>query len=433
MWQPLLVFLIVVGGAWLALFVGIFIAIFRHVRRRGRAIMLGGLALTLALVITSVAYAIIANAPVSLPTRPSPSSALLAEAWPESSGYMDIIGVSARDGSIRWRVHTNSTFARSTQAAGVFYVTSGSALSGPVIAAYRVADGALLWQEAPPVAYIISPPLVAPGLVIFSAQSRANGDPLVLYALDVATGAVRWSAYTPGLLASLNQLALVVSGALLVESLTSGAVSAVRLSDGQAVWSRQVTQGAASLSLITSSQLLYAYDDVSGVIALRPTDGAIVWRSRETLIPTYSGRWLSFSGAHLYACASSGGASLPALIALDPTTGAHRWSYQLACGAVAPVESAGAVYVTDARSLVALRASDGAVLWRDAIAQPDLSYTSLQVESGVVFAVASVFFPHIFLTCPDWWRTGIFSCHSQPYLAAFDGATGAEYWRRIPG
>ena len=35
-------------GAWLAFFIGVYIAIFRHVRRRGRVIMLSGVALVVA-------------------------------------------------------------------------------------------------------------------------------------------------------------------------------------------------------------------------------------------------------------------------------------------------------------------------------------------------------------------------------------------------
>jgi hypothetical protein len=53
--NPGLLIILINVGAWLAFFIGVYIAIFRHVRRHGRIIMLSGVALVVALVATLVA------------------------------------------------------------------------------------------------------------------------------------------------------------------------------------------------------------------------------------------------------------------------------------------------------------------------------------------------------------------------------------------
>ncbi len=132
----LLIILINVG-AWLAFFIGVYIAIFRHVRRRGRVIMLSGVALVVALVATLVALTNpIRTAP---PMRPSPSRAILAAALTDS---ILIVGVNARDGSLRWQDALAASYYHASPVAnGVFYIDDGA-----TITAVRLSDGARLWQ-----------------------------------------------------------------------------------------------------------------------------------------------------------------------------------------------------------------------------------------------------------------------------------------------
>jgi outer membrane protein assembly factor BamB len=91
------------------------------------------------------------------------------------------------------------------------------------------------------------------------------------------------------------------------------------------------------------------------------------------------------------------------------------------------IESAGILYLPGP-TLTAIRVSDGATLWTAPVQAPDLGFTSIVVDSGVVFVAATGIFPHVYVFC----GRPLF-CHSQPYIAAYDAATGARYWSANAG
>lgn len=429
--------------AWLAFFIGVGIVIFRHVRRRGRLIILSGAGVTLLLIVSLVALNL-SFRPAAPPQRPSPSGAILLARMFDSHGVASLAGVSARDGSVRWRSSLAVSYrSQAPIAAGVAYVTSDpdatTGATGAAITAVRLDNGARLWQRALPGEGIISPLALRGGALAFVSYSQPDG--YRANALDLASHALRWSSPLSHFALDNQYPVFAASASLLYVGSNDGEVSALRLRDGSLAWSRAplTTPDAAlqTLWVALGASQLYAYTSGGQIIALRSADGALLWRGPAGLRP-YEQTYLTPTSTSVYACVSlttSKGDITSGLAALDPATGAIRWERAGACGVDGIgglVESAGAIYQLGP-TLNAMRVSDGAPLWSASTQTTDLGFTSAQVDSGVIFVAATVIFPHDYTLCGDWWTGGPLFCHSQPFIAAYDAATGVRYWRADVG
>ncbi len=422
--------------AWLALILGIYVAIFRRLGRRGRIIMQFGTALAavlvVALIVTSVTLANTINA--APPMRPSPSDAILTATWTDSYNHPLIFGVNARAGSIRWQSSLAvSYYHEETTANGVLYIAEDA-----TITAIRLSDGARLWQQAAPGGDSVAP-LVTRGDALISMSIDNSG--FRANALALNTHALKWS--TPlNHFSGENQFAVdqhpafAASADMLFVGSDDGTVSALRLSDGTLAWTHALMSpaDAAQVWVVVGADLVYAYDNAGHIFALRQTDGALVWREPAGLKPQDK-QTFTATASSLYACgsvASATGATESALASLDPATGAIRWERAAECGFTSLIESEGVVYQAG-QTLTAMRASDGAALWSATTQTPDLGFTSVQADHGVVFAATSITSPHQLTFCARWWSSGTLFCHSSTYLAAFNGATGARYWQTTVG
>jgi outer membrane protein assembly factor BamB len=444
-----LLIIIVIVGSWLAFFVGVAIAIYRHAGRRGRMILVSGVGVSLLLIVSLVALNV-SFRPSSPSTRPSPSHVILTATWSDSQGHPVFGGVTARDGSLRWRRSLAVSYRDETPtAAGVLYVEDGTTIS-----AVRLSDGATLWQSGSPNRVIISPLMIRGDELIFVSYSQQDGS--LANALDLTSHTLRWSSPLSNFLQGDQNRPLssyqdvlypyfAASADMLFFGSDDGAVNALRLSDGALAWSRRPTTDSAApltLQVTMGADLLFAYDSQGQIIALRPADGALVW-SRPLGFQFSGPAHLTATDSTIYACASipgANGGSSDALVALDPATGALRWERASDCsedGINTQIESAGIVYQLGLK-LTAMRVSDGAILWSantlDNTQQfSDLGFISAEVDSGVIFLTASVIFPHIYTLCGDWWKGGPIFCHDPSYIAAFNATTGARYWRTDVG
>lgn len=429
-----LLIVMIVVGSWLAFFVGVGIAIYRHTQRRGRRIILvSGVGVALLLIVSLVA--------LNVSFRPSaspapPSHIILTATWSDSQGHPVFGGVNARDGSLRWRRSLAVSYRDETPTVGgVLYVEDGT-----TIRAVRLSDGATLWQSESLENGIISP-LMARGdalLYISVAQDGYHAN-----ALDLTSHTLRWSRPLSHFQQDDKYPAFVASANMLFFGSDDGEVNALRLSDGAPVWSSPQTPGSVAplaMQVTLGSNLLFAYTSDGQIAALRPADGALVWSKPVGLQP-YGPAHLMATDTTLYTCITipaTNGSMSDALAALDPATGVVRWEHASACGMNGIntlIESAGIVYQLGP-TLTAMRVSDGATLWSASTASTqtsDLGFTSAEVDSGVIFVATSVIFPHIFNTCANWWSGGPLFCHSQTYLAAYDATTGARYWRTDVG
>ncbi|MGH2504375.1 MAG: PQQ-binding-like beta-propeller repeat protein, partial [Ktedonobacterales bacterium] len=434
----------------LAFFAGIGVVIYRRARRRGRLILVSGAGVTLLLIVALVALNV-SFPPSAPPTRASPSDATLLARVYDSHGNAAFAGISGRDGSVRWRSGLAASFAAQAPiSSGVAYLTSSpgaASAAGTTIVAMRLSDGASLWRRFLPGESINSTLVVRGDMLLFISYSQADG--FRANALDLASHTLRWSSplshvaqfnVYPG----FTYRAFAASGDLLFVGLDDGEVNALRLRDGSLAWSRAPLPAAMPQpsGLALGANQLYVYADDGQIAALRPADGAQLWLRPPGLTPYLpTPDYLMATDTSVYVCvnltAANGGESW-ALAALDPATGDIRWERAGTCAVdglrvlMNSIESAGILYLPGA-TLTAIRVSDGVTLWKAPIQAPDLGFTSMVVESGVVFAAATVVYPHDYTLCGDWWTGDPLFCHSQTYLAAYDAATGTRYWRADVG
>jgi outer membrane protein assembly factor BamB len=191
-----------------------------------------------------------------------------------------------------------------------------------------------------------------------------------LYALDAVSGAPLWSAPAPG---SLTTFAAVVDGTVYIGSADRNA--------------------------------LYAFD---------ASDGALRWSAPTDRHPA----WVVVANGTVYVN------SIDAVEAFDAATGARRWSTRPGAptgfnfGLNTPAVANGFVYVTafcvsppcTGPKLFAFDAAGGAVVWSVPVQPSQPSAPS--VGNGIVYV------------------NNFDYSYTNEYQYAFDGATGAELWRR---
>jgi hypothetical protein len=257
-----------------------------------------------------------------------------------------------------------------------------------------------------------------------------------LRAIDLFSHALAWHVAIPDPPVYSGFAALATGAGLLFLGSQDGVVRALRLSDGGAAWSARITpsntfqQTPPSLGVVARGATLIAYDTTGEVVSLRQSDGATLWGRQLPGSPgAYFEQQVTLTSSSLYACALDSATSLRALMALDPQIGATRWSHDSACVFPTPIESGGYVYTLNSTLLNALRVSDGALVWRSQPEEADLGYTTLQSDDSVIFAATTIANYRNFSVCGQWFPPDITFCHDTQYVAAFDGASGARYWR----
>jgi outer membrane protein assembly factor BamB len=398
--------------------------------------------LLIALVIGSLWWVF---ARIQAPSQPSPSYATFAVTYYDNSHSRVIHGVmSAHDGSIIWDKPMFTNPGNTAVADGVYY-TSGT-INGATqsVVAFRMSDGAEQASYTPPGSPNVRPLVVTHGLLLFAAAGDYPAYTMgTIFALDVAKQTLVWSANVPGadlLYAGMYPQIAMNDTTLFVISLNStlhqyATVTAVRLSDGVTRWSRTVNSASSGVSttkegsrwLAAGPDGVYFADTRGAVTALRPSDGATLW-STQPLATSDISATVTYGGSSLYVCQSSDVNTHP-LVALDPATGATRWRASLpTCGGQL-VETGGVLYAA-ANNLIALRASDGAVLWDVSPLAGDEGYRSLQVADGVVVTAASMIGGTPPTCSINVLQGRTSSCQSTGYVAAFNGANGTIYWRK---
>jgi outer membrane protein assembly factor BamB len=252
------------------------------------------------------------------------------------------------------------------------------------------------------------------GRQVASARDRLAADPAVrqanlyiggprgrAYALDPATGAVRWTYQIPGPTPlAFSSTAEVADGSVYLGA-WDGGLYALDAAWGSLRW-RFPTGGSVRSRPAASDGVVYVGSDDHVVYALRAADGAPCWR-----YPT-GGEVISgptIADGIVYA-----GSADHHLYALDARDGALRWQYQTGGPITAcPTVVAGVVYVgSDDHHVHALAAQDGSVRWRFKTGGPVL--TTPAVAEGVVVVGSR-----------------------DQHVYALDVATGKPRWRHQTG
>ena len=243
--------------------------------------------------------------------------------------------------------------------------------------------GSLLWtytMRSP----VVSGPAVAGGTVYVGGMYRGE-----VYALNAATGQVRWARTTEPSTISVGS---AFAGSVYAGG-TGGQVYALDAVTGQVRWTYTTRysgySGVYSGPVVAGGTVYVGAANIGccagGVYALNAASGQVRW----SYITGYGGFYSvpAMAGGTVYAVASSGRGS-GQVYALDAATGKVRWTHTTAgtpgIGAVGPAVAGGTVYVGSGGTVYALDAATGQVRW---------TYTSIGdgVASGPVVAGGTVY------------------------------------------
>lgn len=287
------------------------------------------------------------------------NGAIYISTYVGQNGPAYVYALRASDGSLLWRFKSSSYsyFSLPMAESSVVYVASQEGVT-----ALKTSSGTLLWHYST-TADAPAPPLVVNGVVY--ASSYVNDGPGTLYALRGSDGALLWK-YTTG---SFISTPMVNNGVVYVTS-DGGTLAALHASDGHQLWKQTL-----DASLTQPPQL------VNGVLYMTATK----------ILPPAS-------------AARSGGSPLQVMAA-----GALLWN----TFPMAPARQT-VPHKQGISSVYAVRASDGAVLWRYTMGGGGYSWASwFSVEHGIVYASASA------ITNDNTSKGDIY---------AFDSGNGSVLW-----
>lgn len=267
----------------------------------------------------------------------------------------------AKTGQPRW------SFTRTVGVSARFGLDGYVAISGDTalvtsdsgaVYALVAASGKQRWVYALTTAdtHVYTTPAVGGGLV-YVASAGPNSS---LYALDIASGKVRWSAEQAG---GFDGQPLLVGQTLYVGANLADTFHAYDAQTGASLWSFNTTSQAHTLPAV-GADLIYVGSQDATVDAISASTHTLAWKFQTAgnapvaLIGT--GAAPTLDGQTLYVGCQGG-----IVYALDAASGKPRWQVALNSAIDAPpTVVAGTVFATtEAGDVVALRASDGATIW----------------------------------------------------------------------
>jgi outer membrane protein assembly factor BamB len=346
---------------------------------------------------------------------PVPAGMLFTYTARGQDAWVDVlVGARGRDGAPRWRTNMGRRINAPPLVLGATAYAEGETLPtatagqapGDAVLALRVSDGALLWRSHLPTASLT---LTVDATSVLAATSDDG-----LYALDPASGAIRWHRAVPLSPYQMLGQPRAAAGAVLAVGRDMG-VAAFREGDGAPLWAGQ----PGGISAINQTTL---FGNIGFDIAYARSlaTGRELWEYE-------SARKVNGLGVAATVLAADDHTVLlrtdRGLAGLDAASGALLWespatfdgTYVVAGGAT-PTFFGG-----HGGRLLAVRASDGAVLWQTAIQSYTAgSATSMAVAEDALFAM---------LEGPPCFTGGCLPNR----LVALDATSGAlAWWRDLP-
>ncbi len=308
----------------------------------------------------------------------------------------------------------------------VMTIADGVAYLGTLdnaVYALRLSDGTLLWHQSIAGSVDLQP-VIFNGVVYVNSFEVQNG-PDHVYALQASNGRIIWR-YTPNDYTYISRT-IGADGTLYLSSQSpQDGIFALRASDGHVLW-HYATQGAGEDGPVMVNGVVYATtssnDQSAALLALRADDGGLLWRYREgnpitTPVVAHGVVYVFSDDGKLAALQASEGYTL-----WQRTLDANMvQSLQLVDGviymavsniteptATVPIANPGqglaaiggllwnALQTARARQAIplkqaissayAIRASDGAILWRYLLYNGGASWVGwLTVGNGIVYA-----------------------------------------------
>lgn len=272
------------------------------------------------------------------------------------------------------------------------------------VTSFAPATGKAAWHVSAPfssftntaVPVVAGPLLLAPILVAPSSTAGENASPTGrLIAYDRVSGQQFWQITTP----IITSAPIVVNSTVYFTALTQRAsnanqkvVYAVRADDGAPLWHVTIPQvdgfsdTLASVNgtlYITSNQICFDSCSAAYLFAVRSSDGKLLWTQ------TFTGNF------NIHPATIAQGMLYLQVPRVDPAFGS-------------------------ANEIDALRASDGAIVWRYATQQSQSEASGMLVVANEMVYTGSTFAPDNNPYHSDHW---VYS------LVALDGQTGALRWR----
>jgi outer membrane protein assembly factor BamB len=239
---------------------------------------------------------------------------------------------------------------------GVIVFTEGGVAAKSAVAALDPSTQERLWTTALSDVVIGSPTIDA-GIVFLGAQDRS------VYAIDALSGKVRWKRITS---ASVNTTPAVAGGRVFVtsqdEQTGKARLSALDVSTGASRWSYSPSRLALRISSATvgGNRVYVGFND-QAVRAFDTSTGRLVWT--ETVLASFSPfSTLAFAGGSVYALDSSGG-----VYRFDARTGHRFWDYKFPANVTygSPLVAGRVVYVgMDDGTVAAIDVVSGHLVWR---------------------------------------------------------------------
>lgn len=432
--------LVGIGAAVLALGIWLFVRAQRM--RQGRVFgVLGGVIMVLVALVLLACYLPVfvlpdATAESAVFHQPAPLDASAtvfflsgAEVDYGAPGFPTetLIAVAARTGEVRWQHALPGTRSQvAVEGDSVYVATLQLPPADTVaVAAYRGADGVLLWQmtTASSLPHAV---LTATGDVVYFLTGVATpSSPATIIALRASDGMQLWSTET-GTDANAYVTTLLAAPDVVYLSTRTG-VEAYGAASGRLLWTR--TQLASNP--VVAAGVAYLPLSGGGFAAVQAGDGSAICQAGGRLVATFG----ALDGDSLYFAGliqGSPGESPPypsAVYAYDAATCTLRWHAPYVASDL--MASGGNVYMiaADSGTVVGARGADGTVLWHSGAVtstlsgmgwrfstQPALLGTTLFATSGIMGGGIHVF-----------------GGYGWVHLYAFGSRSGFNYWHEPIG
>jgi outer membrane protein assembly factor BamB len=224
-----------------------------------------------------------------------------------------VYAVNAYTGEQIWKTTEGRDFFVSTPAVsdGMLYVGS---MIGHSIYAFRTSDGQLVWQYSTG-DYVNSSP------AIYGNAVYVGGNDGYLYALDSATGGLRWKFNGGGANPYDSVSSPVVYDGVVYTSCYDGNVYALDAESGSVIWNHTTTKLESTYASPSFSNGIVYLSAGSGVYALNAANGAELWHfTTGDQYPIQASP--AVAGGVVYVGGNNGN-----LYALNTLSGSELWHY----------------------------------------------------------------------------------------------------------
>jgi outer membrane protein assembly factor BamB len=336
------------------------------------------------------------------------------------SGYdeLSVLALRASDGQLLWNFKVGRISTLTLAVSGGIVYAAGNTLTdlGPLATLYalRTSDGTLLWQQSDMTDPFSLPTIAGQVAYVYTGDPNSSGY-VSIYALRVSDGKVLWSHRWQTRYATDFAAPVVLGGVLYTNLEATGALDALRASDGAALWHAQVALGPLSIQMVANG-LVYAtagtqngtYTDL---YALDASTGTTRWQFPSTSVPVLDG---AADGLMYVRAPDSILSTRTGLFALDGVSGAIRWVRHADDRLLEVVN--GVIYANEDSSstMVALNAATGHVVWRSPAEVNSLPFAA---GSGEVYFAS------------EGYSVGPCSAQNPAgYLYALNARTGSPLW-----